>query len=43
MRCCSGMWMSPARTRADTIPQQGYCPLDQATVDGADAIMHITG
>lgn len=35
--------VSPARTRADTTPQQGYFPLDQATVDGADAIMHITG
>ncbi|PWR08049.1 erythromycin esterase [Micromonospora acroterricola] len=35
--------VSPARTRTDTTPQQGYFPLDQATVDGADAIMHITG
>ncbi|WP_207783800.1 hypothetical protein [Micromonospora globispora] len=35
--------VSPARTRADTTPQQGYFPLDQATVDGADAPMHITG
>jgi erythromycin esterase-like protein len=35
--------VSPGRTRADTTPQQGYFPLDQATVDGADAIMHIAG
>jgi len=35
--------VSPARTRADATPQQGYFPLDQATVDGADAIMHIAG
>jgi erythromycin esterase-like protein len=33
----------PARTRTDTTPQQGYFPLRQATVDGADAILHITG
>ncbi|MGY0002302.1 erythromycin esterase family protein [Micromonospora sp. I033] len=32
-----------ARTRTDTTPRQGYFPLDQATVDAADAIMHITG
>ncbi|MGW5667192.1 erythromycin esterase family protein [Micromonospora sp. NPDC003776] len=35
--------VSPARTRTDTTPRQGYFPLDQATVDAADAIMHITG
>ncbi|MCO1597367.1 erythromycin esterase family protein [Micromonospora sp. RHAY321] len=35
--------VSPARTRTDTLPQQGYFPLVQATVDGADAILHITG
>ncbi|MGK5444137.1 erythromycin esterase family protein [Micromonospora sp. URMC 105] len=35
--------VSPARTRTDTTPRQGCFPLDQATVDGADAIMHITG
>jgi erythromycin esterase-like protein len=34
--------VSPGATRTDTIPQQGYFPLDQATVDGADAILHIT-
>ncbi|WP_117213088.1 erythromycin esterase family protein [Allorhizocola rhizosphaerae] len=35
--------VSSARKRTDTTPQQGYFPLDQATVDGADAILHITG
>jgi hypothetical protein len=34
--------VSPARPRTDTTPQLGYIPLDQATVDGADAIMHIS-
>lgn len=33
----------PARTRTDTTPQQGCFPLDRATVDGADAILHVTG
>ncbi|MEV6371553.1 erythromycin esterase family protein [Micromonospora musae] len=33
----------PARRRSDTTPQQGYFPLEQATIDGADAILHITG
>jgi hypothetical protein len=33
----------PARKRADTTPQQGYFPLEQATVDAADAILHVTG
>ncbi len=33
----------PARKRADTTPQQGYFPLDRATVEGADAILHVTG
>ncbi|WP_272952538.1 erythromycin esterase family protein [Kribbella amoyensis] len=32
----------PARTRTETTPEQGYFPLDQATVDGADAILHIS-
>ncbi|WP_412538921.1 erythromycin esterase family protein [Longispora sp. K20-0274] len=32
-----------ARTRTDTTPPQGYFPLDQATVDAADAILHVTG
>jgi hypothetical protein len=30
-----------ARTRTDTTPPQGYFPLDQATLDGADAVLHI--
>ncbi|MER7892119.1 erythromycin esterase family protein [Micromonospora sp. NPDC094482] len=34
--------VSPARTRTDNTPQQGYFPLDQATVGGADAILHLT-
>jgi hypothetical protein len=29
-----------ARSRA---PQHGYFPLDRATVDSADAILHVTG
>ncbi|AVT38406.1 erythromycin esterase family protein [Plantactinospora sp. BB1] len=33
----------PARTRTDPTPRQGYFPLDQATIDGADAILHVTG
>ena len=32
----------PARTRTDTTPEQGYFPLDRATVDTADAILHIS-
>ncbi|RNL88343.1 MULTISPECIES: erythromycin esterase family protein [Micromonospora] len=32
----------PGRKRVDTTPQQGYFPLDQATVDAADAILHVT-
>ncbi|WP_018348755.1 erythromycin esterase family protein [Longispora albida] len=35
--------LRPARTRTDTIPQQGYFPLNEATVDGADLILHWTG
>ncbi|MEU4244361.1 erythromycin esterase family protein [Actinoplanes sp. NPDC026619] len=35
--------VAPARTRTDTIPQQGYFPLDQQTIAGADAILHIVG
>ncbi|WP_160050920.1 erythromycin esterase family protein [Nocardiopsis sp. FR4] len=31
----------PARTRTDTNPQQGYFPLDQDTLDAADAVLHI--
>ncbi|MBX7552012.1 erythromycin esterase family protein [Streptomyces sp. NPDC004232] len=29
------------RTRTDTAPRQGYFPLDRATLDAADAILHI--
>ncbi|TJZ58822.1 erythromycin esterase family protein [Streptomyces piniterrae] len=29
------------RTRTDTTPQQGYFPLDEATLDEADAVLHI--
>lgn len=31
-----------ARTRTDTNPMQGYFPLYQETVDGADAVLHIS-
>lgn len=33
--------VAPAGKRTDTTPEQGYFPLDQATLDGADAILHI--
>lgn len=33
--------VAPARTRTDTIPRQGYFPLDRAMLDGADAVLHI--
>jgi erythromycin esterase-like protein len=32
----------PARTRTDPTPRQGYFPLDQATLDTADAVLHIS-
>lgn len=32
---------SSARTRTDPTPEQGYFPLDKATLAGADAILHI--
>ncbi|GAB3573549.1 erythromycin esterase family protein [Amycolatopsis endophytica] len=32
----------PAEVRADPTPMQGYFPLDQETVDGADAILHVS-
>ncbi|WP_278187446.1 erythromycin esterase family protein [Micromonospora sp. R77] len=35
--------LPPAATRTDTVPQQGYFPLEQATVDRADVILHVTG
>ncbi|MEO6085060.1 MAG: erythromycin esterase family protein [Umezawaea sp.] len=31
-----------ARTRTDTIPQRAYFPLDQTTLDGADAVLHLS-
>lgn len=34
--------VTSARTRTDTTPQQGYFPLDQATVDNADAVLHVS-
>jgi erythromycin esterase-like protein len=33
----------PAETRTDPTPAQGYFPLDRATLDGADAVLHLTG
>jgi erythromycin esterase-like protein len=32
----------PGRTRTDTRPEQGYFPLDRATIGGADAVLHIS-
>lgn len=32
----------PARRRTDTVPEQGYFPLDQAVLDTADAVLHIS-
>lgn len=34
--------VGPACKRADTTPRQGYFPLDQPTLDGADAVLHVT-
>jgi hypothetical protein len=28
--------------RTDTNPRQGYFPLEQATLEGADAVLHIS-
>ncbi|UZJ30609.1 erythromycin esterase family protein [Streptomyces endophytica] len=33
---------TPVRTRTDTTPQQGYFPLDRATLDAADALLHVS-
>ncbi|MER6310392.1 erythromycin esterase family protein [Streptomyces sp. NPDC001657] len=33
---------TPVRTRTDTTPQQGYFPLDRASLDAADAILHVS-
>ncbi|GAA2783303.1 erythromycin esterase family protein [Kitasatospora paracochleata] len=32
----------PGRTRTDTIPRQGYFPLEPATLTAVDAVLHIT-
>ncbi|QUH06238.1 erythromycin esterase family protein [Saccharopolyspora erythraea] len=34
--------ITSARTRTDTTPEQGYFPLDQATLHAADAVLHIS-
>jgi hypothetical protein len=31
-----------ARTRTDTHPRQGCFPLDRATLDAVDAVLHIS-
>lgn len=31
-----------ARRRADAVPEQGYFPLDQAILDTADAVLHVS-
>lgn len=33
--------VAPARTRTDTTQRQGYFPIDQALLDGAEAVLHI--
>ncbi|MFF4318901.1 erythromycin esterase family protein [Streptomyces sp. NPDC001568] len=33
--------LGAARTRADIRPEQGYSPLDRATADASDAVLHI--
>ncbi len=33
--------VTAARTRTDTTPRQGYFPLDKATFDDADAVLHV--
>lgn len=35
--------VEPGRVRTDPTPEQGYFPLDQAMVDGADAVLHVSG
>ena len=35
--------VAPARTRTDQTPEQGVFPLDQASVDAADAVLHVNG
>jgi erythromycin esterase-like protein len=34
--------VEPGRVRTDPTPEQGYFPLDQATVDGADAVLFVS-
>lgn len=34
--------VTAARTRTDSTPQQGYFPLDEAMLDTADAVLHIS-
>lgn len=34
--------VEPGSTRTDPTPEQGYFPLDQATVDDADAVLHVS-
>ncbi|MFI9247537.1 erythromycin esterase family protein [Streptomyces sp. NPDC053086] len=34
--------VATARPRTDTTPQQGYFPLDRATLDTADAVLHVS-
>ncbi|NIH86187.1 erythromycin esterase family protein [Amycolatopsis granulosa] len=34
--------LAHAQTRTDTDPMQGYFPLDQETLDGADAVLHVS-
>ncbi|WP_285491257.1 erythromycin esterase family protein [Amycolatopsis taiwanensis] len=34
--------VASARTRTDATPEQGYFPLEEATLDAADAILHIS-
>ncbi|WP_354638612.1 erythromycin esterase family protein [Kitasatospora camelliae] len=48
-RRTAGAWgLTPAaavtgtRSRTDTARERGYIPLDRATLDGADAVLHIT-
>ncbi|MDT0328493.1 erythromycin esterase family protein [Nocardiopsis lambiniae] len=39
LRAATGL--APARTRTDTTPEKGYFPLEEATVAGVDAVLHI--
>jgi erythromycin esterase-like protein len=34
--------VAPGEVRTDTNPRQGYFPLEQATLEGADAVLHIS-